>query len=90
MNELALKTDLEKLELSIIGQVRELLKEAGLARPEVMSQQEVMDLLQVSENTLRRIREKGQLPYCKVGHKVFYLYSDLVELLRNHRIVEDL
>lgn len=50
-----------------------------------LSNQEVMDYLDVSRSTLRRYRDDGRLAYAKVGQKIYYHVDDVQGLLEENR-----
>ena len=48
------------------------------------TQREVLDLLGVSTNTLKKYRENGWLGYSRVADKYFYSQNDIDEFLQNN------
>lgn len=53
---------------------------------EVLSNREAREFLDVSKSTLQRWRDDGTLPYSKVGSSVYYERSDLLRVVREHRV----
>lgn len=51
---------------------------------EILSNDEIQCLLGVSRATLQRYRSSGQLRYSKVGRKLFYRRSDVVEFVESN------
>ncbi|MGF7141460.1 helix-turn-helix domain-containing protein [Roseimarinus sediminis] len=49
-----------------------------------LDNQEVMDLLRISQRTLQSMRDQLILPYSKVGGKIYYKASDVEQLLHNN------
>ena len=47
-----------------------------------MDKREVLEKLHISSRTLQTWRSKGQIPFKKIGRKIYYWYSDLIELLK--------
>ncbi len=47
-----------------------------------MDKREVLEKLHISSRTLQTWRSNGQIPYKKIGRKIYYWYSDLIELLK--------
>jgi len=47
---------------------------------------ELRQLLKVSKRTTAYLREKGLITYSKVGGKIYYLYSDVLEMMSRHQI----
>lgn len=55
----------------------------GFSKP-LYTQREVLDLLGVSTNTLKKYRENGWLGYSRVADKYFYSQHDIDEFLQNN------
>jgi len=49
-----------------------------------LDHQDVCKILNISKRTLDKYRERGMLPYSKIGGKVFYRLSDIDDYLNNH------
>lgn len=49
--------------------------------------QEVMMKLHISPRTLQTLRSNGTIPYTKIGHKIWYLKSDIERILRTNYIM---
>lgn len=49
--------------------------------------QEVMIKLHISPRTLQTLRSNGTIPYTKIGHKIWYLKSDIERILRTNYIM---
>lgn len=49
--------------------------------------QEVMMKLHISPRTLQTLRSNGTIPYTKIGHKIWYLKSDIEHILRTNYIM---
>ena len=47
-----------------------------------LDKQEVMKLLKISNRTLQRWRKMGQLPFTRIGNKIYYQPKDLVKRIR--------
>jgi hypothetical protein len=47
---------------------------------------ELRKLLKVSKRTTAYLREKGLITYSKLGGKIYYLYSDVLEMISRHQI----
>ena len=50
-----------------------------------LTNQEVMDYLDLSRATLRRHRDAGRLPYAKIGQRIYYHMDDIEDLLERNR-----
>jgi len=46
---------------------------------------EVRKLLGVSPNTLQSLREKGTLPYTKIGGVIYYDFDDIKKMLEDNK-----
>jgi hypothetical protein len=46
---------------------------------------EVLRLLKISPNTLQGLREKGELPYAKLGGVIYYDFDDIMKMLDNNK-----
>lgn len=83
------KEDLAGLEKRLNEKIERLLYNSrGIgSMPDYLSQKQAMEFLSISDQGLMNLRKDGQLPYTKVGHRVFYAYKDVVKLMeRNKRI----
>lgn len=49
--------------------------------------QAVMMKLHISPRTLQTLRSNGTIPYTKIGHKIWYLKSDIERILRTNYIM---
>lgn len=49
----------------------------------VYTQKEVLGLLDISPNTLKKYRENGYISYSKVDDKYYYSSTDIIEFLKN-------
>jgi hypothetical protein len=59
--------------------------EKKIIDPEIdfwMDKREVLEKLHISSRTLQTWRSSGRIPYKKIGRKIYYWYSDLIELLK--------
>lgn len=52
---------------------------------DILTGPEVESLLHVSRTTLWKLRERGNLPYTKVGRKYLYLRAEVLAWLRDQR-----
>ena len=79
------KEDLEEFRLQLLDDIRQLIKptEAKLVKP-WLKNAEVMKLLDISANTLQRLRVSGSLPSSKVGGVRYYRYEDIERLLNQN------
>lgn len=82
--EVITKDDLQQFRTQLINDLRELLipKEAKLAKP-WLKNSEVRKLLNISANTVQRLRIAGKLRSNKVGGIHYYRYEDIEKLLNS-------
>jgi hypothetical protein len=78
------KEDLEEFRLQLLNDIRQILKpgEVKIVKP-WMKNAEVMKLLDISANTLQRLRVSGKLPSSKVGGIHYYRYENIERLLNS-------
>ena len=53
---------------------------------EVMTSEEVAELLQLSIRTIKRLVDDGHLPFSKIGHSVRFSRRKLMEIIENGTI----
>ena len=84
--------DLIKLLLQItleIKHIKESLKNFNKSRYDNLKEAwidslDVMNMLHVSRRTIRNLRNKGQLPYTRIGNKIYFKLSDVERILEFH------
>jgi Helix-turn-helix domain len=47
-----------------------------------MDKQEVLERFHITGRTLQTWRTNGQIPYKKIGRKIYYWYSDLIAFMK--------
>ena len=80
--EIITKEDLQQLRLQILNDIRQLMTPADvkLVKP-WLKNSEVRKLLNISSNTIQRLRIAGKLRSSKVGGIHYYRYEDIEKLL---------
>jgi hypothetical protein len=80
--EVITKEDLQQFRLQLLNDIREMLKpqQAKLVKP-WLKNSEVRKLLNISSNTVQRLRITGKLRSSKVGGIHYYRYEDIEKLL---------
>jgi hypothetical protein len=80
--EVITKEDLQQFRTQLINDLKELLipKDAKLVKPWLRNS-EVRKLLNISANTVQRLRIAGKLPSSKVGGIHYYRYEDIEKLM---------
>ena len=71
--------------MQLLDDIRQILKpaEVKIVKP-WLKNAEVMKLLDISANTLQRLRVSGSLPSSKVGGVRYYRYEDIERLLNQN------
>ena len=82
--EVITKEDLHQFRMQLLNDLRQMLepKEAKLVKP-WLKNAEVRKLLNISSNTVQRLRIAGKLRSSKVGGIHYYRYEDIEKLLNN-------
>jgi hypothetical protein len=72
-NQLLTLDDLEKFRINLLMDIRKMLN-GQLSKPpkQWLKSKEVRKLLNISGGTLQTLRNKGQLPFKRVGGLIFY------------------
>ncbi|MFC0773321.1 helix-turn-helix domain-containing protein [Terrimonas alba] len=85
--EVVTKEDLQQFRLELLNDLRQLLESRppAIAKP-WLKNAEVMKLLNVSANTIQRLRIAGKLRSNKVGGTHFYRYEDIEQLLNSSAV----
>lgn len=84
--EVITKEDLQEFRLQLLNDIRQVIgdrPEAKLFKP-WLKNSEVRKLLNISDNTVQRLRVAGKLRSNKVGGIHFYRYEDIAKLLNNN------
>ncbi len=82
--EVITKEDLQQFRMQLIDDLKQLLtpQEAKLVKP-WLKNAEVRKLLNISSNTMQRLRIAGKLRSSKVGGIHYYRYEDIEKLLNS-------
>lgn len=78
--------DLYFFKEELLQEIKKLLETYGTPKRKWLRSQDVQDLLCISTGTLHNFREKGILPYSKVGGVIFYEYEDIVGMIRRNKV----
>jgi hypothetical protein len=83
--EVVTKEDLEQFKASLLNDLKQMMETttAASAVKPWLKNSEVMKLLQVSANTVQRLRIAGKLKSSKVGNAHYYRYHDVMQLLES-------
>jgi len=82
--EVITKEDLQQFRMQLLNDLRQMLEptEAKLIKP-WLKNSEVRKLLNISSNTIQRLRIAGKLRSSKVGGIHYYRYEDIEKLLNS-------
>ncbi len=81
--EIITKEDLQKLRQDIVNDIKSMLKPSDTRR--WLKSTDVRKMLQCSPGTLQNLRMSGHLPYTKIGGSIYYLASDIEQMLEVNR-----
>ncbi len=82
--EVVTKEDLQEFRMQLLNDIRQLMKpsEAKLVKS-WLKNSEVRKLLNISSNTIQRLRIAGKLRSSKVGGVHYYRYEDIEKMLNS-------
>lgn len=82
--EVITKEDLQEFRLQLINDIRQLIKPSKEKSVKPwLKNSEVKKLLNISSNTVQRLRISGKLQSSKVGGIHYYRYEDIEKLLNS-------
>ncbi|MFD2599066.1 helix-turn-helix domain-containing protein [Sphingobacterium corticis] len=82
--EIITKRDLEVLKTELIHEIRNMrfTKQTNASlQKEWLKTYEVLEMLGISPGTLQNLRQKGVIPYSKIGGLIFYKLKDIESML---------
>lgn len=88
-NHIATKEDIELLKVYLDGcliKIQHLMKLKNEQHSEFLRTNQVKQLLNVSTNKLKTMRDKGEIPYSFIGSTYFYPREQILEILRKNLI----
>ena len=83
--EIITKTDFNAFKLELRDLILEILNNSQPFKKEILSNDELMELLNVSSSTLRKYRITGKLTYSKVDGLIYYEYEDIQNFIRSFK-----
>ena len=83
--EIITKTDFNDFKLELRDLILEILNNSQPFKKEILSNEELMELLNVSSSTLRKYRISGKLTYSKVDGLIYYEYKDIQNFIRSFK-----
>lgn len=51
-----------------------------------ISNEEFLKLMSISKRTAQTWRDEGKISFSQIGHKIYYLLSDIEDLLKHHHV----
>ncbi|MDB5198722.1 MAG: transcriptional regulator [Chitinophagaceae bacterium] len=83
--EVVTKEDLQEFRMQLLKDIRQLItpSQTKLIKP-WLKNSEVRKLLNISSNTIQRLRIAGKLCSSKVGGTHYYRYEDIEKLMNNN------
>lgn len=86
-NNFVTKDDLQRMRIEIITELIQIFKPNINKEKKILKSDEVRELLGgISISKLQDMRRNGSLPYSKIGHILFYQYSDIEKILAENRL----
>ncbi|ARN77941.1 hypothetical protein BST97_07985 [Nonlabens spongiae] len=83
--EVIITDDLENFKKEIIQSVSQLFNNQQQPTQWLKSAQ-VREMLSISAGTLQNYREKGRLPYTRIGDTIFYDRNDIERILNQNKV----
>lgn len=85
--EIVTTDDLREFKIELIQEIKKILKENHAPHVKKwLKSNDVRDMLDVSSSTLQNLRDKGTLPFTKIGGVMFYNYEDVKMMLANNLV----
>lgn len=89
-----MKNNLDQIEIMIIkiddkaNEIIRLLKKNQKIQSEdvFIDNDELLKILNISKRLLQDWRKANIIPYTQIGNKIFYNYSDIIQLMKSNRI----
>ncbi|TXB66144.1 helix-turn-helix domain-containing protein [Vicingus serpentipes] len=87
-NQLVTKEDINNLEIRLISMMENITTNSpiDLEQETYLRSKEIRKLLSISDNTLRAMREKGEIPYSFIGSIYYYPKIKILETLEINTI----
>ncbi len=90
MNIITIETEAFKKLMQSIDELKQLVsngfngKEAAYMNRVWLNKKEVCQMLRISERSLQTYRNNGEIPYTKIGSKIFYNAEEIKEVINNN------
>lgn len=83
--EVITKDDLHQLKQEIISSLTSLVQ-GNNNHTQWLKSAQVREMLTISAGTLQSYREKGILPYTRIGETIFYDRNDIEQILKDNKV----
>ncbi|QES88897.1 helix-turn-helix domain-containing protein [Rhizosphaericola mali] len=85
-DELLTRGDLEDFKIELLHAIRQLSKEiTGTPSKLWLKSYEVRELLGISGPTLQAMRDKGTIPFTRIGGAIFYYRTDIEKMMEQFK-----
>ena len=84
--EILTKEDLNNFKVELVNLITEIISKGQLQKKEILSNEDVKDLLGISSVTLRKYRITGKISYTKIDNILYYKYDDVIKLIDSNRL----
>jgi hypothetical protein len=76
--------DFTQFKLEFLKMAKETLSKSQNFKKEILTNQDVKDLLGISSTTLRKYRITGKITYSKVDNILYYKYNDVIKFIESY------
>ncbi len=83
--EILTKDDLQQFKTDFFAEFKKVFKE-NPTNPKYLQSFEVRKMFNISPGTLQHLRVSGQLPYTKLGGKIFYDSDDIRKMIEKGKV----
>ena len=83
--EILTKEDLNNFKVELVNLITEIISKGQLQKKEILSNEDVKDLLGISIGTLRKYRITGKISYTKIDGILYYKYEDVIKLIESNK-----
>jgi predicted DNA-binding transcriptional regulator AlpA len=78
--------DWQNFKQELLAEIRQLISQRQVEPSKRwLKSSEVLELLSISNGTLQTFRNKGTLPFSKVGGVIFYDYDDIQKIIEKNK-----
>ena len=77
--------DFTQFKIEFLKLAKEILSKSQNFKKEILTNQDVKDLLGISSTTLRKYRITGKITYSKVDNILYYKYDDVIKFVESNR-----